>query len=286
MDTPPSPGLSGVAGSAAAARDIAIEAARAAGALLGRAAEAGGPARIDHKGSVDLVTELDVAAEAAIAEVLARHTPDIPILAEEGGGAVEASTRWIVDPLDGTTNFVHGIPHFAVSIALQEDGELVAGVVLDVMRRECWAAARGGGATCNGRPVRVSGCRALQQAVVATGFPYDRQQRAWEYLRFVEAVMRRVQGLRRCGAAALDLAWVAGGRLDGFWEPGLSPWDIAAGLLLVTEAGGTVSGVDGSPIGVSAPWLLATNGHLHPAMVETLAPLLRSPLVAPQEKQA
>ncbi len=270
----------------AAARDIAVQAAQAAGALLARAAREGGASRVDHKGAVDLVTELDLAAEASIRESLAARTPQIPVLAEEGGGAWQATTRWIVDPLDGTTNFVHGIPHFAVSIALEHDGELVAGCVLDVMRQECWAAARGLGTTCNGLRVHASSCTALSSSVVATGFPYDRQQRASEYLRLVDAIMRRAQGLRRAGAAALDLAWLAGGRLDAFWEPGLAPWDIAAGLLLVTEAGGRVSAVDGAPVGLSVPWLLASNGHVHDEMVQTLAPLLRSPFVESQEQHA
>lgn len=264
-------------------REVAIEAARAAAAVLRRIVDQGGASRIRNKGAVDLVTEADLAAEEAVLAVLSRHTPDLPVLAEEGGGASLAADRWIVDPLDGTTNFVHGIPHFAVSVALERDGRIVAGCVHDVMRDECWAAARGHGATCNDQPVHVSSRDTLGEALVGTGFPYDRQQRAATYLRIVQAFLVQVQGLRRAGAAALDLAWVAGGRLDAFWEPGLAPWDVAAGALLVQEAGGRVSDGEGAALRLNSPWIVASNTHLHPAMVQTLASLLRSPPAESEE---
>lgn len=259
-----------------AARDIAEEAARAAAAVLVQARAQGGARQVDHKGAVDLVTEVDLRAEQAVRAVLERRSPGVPVLAEEQGGAWGARTRWIVDPLDGTTNFVHGLPHYAVSVALEQNGELLAGCVLDPSRDELWSAARGHGATCNGAPLRVSAVTDLSQALLATGFPYDRRTRAAEYLRPVQAFLERCQGIRRAGAAALDLAWVAGGRLDGFWELGLKPWDVAAGALLVQEAGGRVGEMDGGPLCLEAPRTLASNGHVHAAMEQVLAPLLRS----------
>lgn len=254
----------------------AVAAAEAAGVLLAQVARSGGARRVDHKGAVDLVTEADLAAEEAVRRVLAERCPGVPILAEEGGGAWSAPTRWIVDPLDGTTNFVHGLPHFAVSVALEHEGRLLAGCVLDVMRGECWSAGRGLGCFLGPRPVTVSATPNLDQALVATGFPYDRRQRAHVYLRLVEAVMRRAQGIRRAGAAALDLAWVAGGRLDAFWEQGLAPWDLAAGVLLVQEAGGRVSDFEGGPHDIGAGTVLATNRHVHEEMAQVLTPLVVS----------
>jgi myo-inositol-1(or 4)-monophosphatase len=249
--------------------DVAIEAARAAGAIL-VAAHAKGSVRADHKGAVDLVTETDRACEASVREVLARHTPDIPVLGEEGGGAWEARTRWVVDPLDGTTNFVHGFPWFCVSVGLEVDGASEVGVVLDPIRDELFAARRGHGATRNGAPMRVSTVDRIDRALIATGFAYDRQTRARFYLARVEAVMEQCQGIRRAGAAALDLARVAAGQLDAYWEYGLQPWDIAAGRLLVTEAGGRVSGHDGSPPDRRLPSPLASNGALHEVMMSLL----------------
>ncbi len=257
------------------ARAIAVRAAREAGAIQRGALASAREAR--NKGPIDLVTEVDLASERRILEILAQECPGIPVLAEEGGGASAASTRWIVDPLDGTTNFVHGLPHFAVSIALQWEGQLWAGCVLDPSREEEWAAARGGGATLNGQPIRVSTTPVLDRALLATGFPYDRRTRAAWYLRLVEAVLQRSQGIRRAGAAALDLAWVAGGRLDGFFELGLAPWDVAAGALLVQEAGGRVEEIQGGPLRLDAPAVLASNGLIQEELRQILAPLLSSP---------
>lgn len=244
---------------------MAIQAARAAAKLLTER-----PKQVRHKGVVDLVTEVDRACEAAIRTVLLEHMPDVPILGEEEGGATDATTRWVVDPIDGTTNFVHGFPAYAVSIALEVDEQLVAGVVLDASRGVEYAAARGRGATANGEPIHVGDCRDLNRALVATGFPYDRRARAAFYLTYVQRALERTQGVRRAGSAALDLALVAAGRLDAYWEFTLCPWDVAAGVLLVREAGGVVSGHDGSPLDRAHPCPLASNRWLHDAMMRML----------------
>ncbi|MFT4624042.1 MAG: myo-inositol-1(or 4)-monophosphatase [Myxococcota bacterium] len=248
--------------------DVAIEAARAAGAIL---QAAGGAVEVRHKGAVDLVTEVDEAAEAAVRAVLSRHTPDIPVLGEEGGGPWDVGTRWIVDPLDGTTNFVHGFPWYCTSIGLEVDGVRQVGVIYAPVLDRLYAAERGGGATCDGAPIRVSACADLGGALVATGFPYDRRTRAARYLRDVERALTRVQGLRRAGAAALDLALVATGQLDAYWEHRIRPWDLAAGALLVEEAGGRVTGHDGGPLDAEWPCPLASNGLLHASLQEMLA---------------
>jgi len=247
--------------------DVAIEAAKAAFAL-----QRSRPRQVDLKGAIDLVTEVDLACEAAIRDVLGRHTPDVPVLGEEGGGADGATTRWIVDPLDGTTNFVHGFPFWCVSIALERDGVLEVGVVIDGVRGEVFAAARGRGATADGVRIAVSPTRTLSSALLGTGFPYDSRENAAFYLKYVQRALERTQGIRRAGAAALDLAMVACGRLDAFWEFRLAPWDVAAGQLLVAEAGGRCTGHDG----VAMPrdmriHPLATNGWLHDEMMALLA---------------
>lgn len=252
---------------------IAEAAARAAGAII----RDRGPEQVHHKGAVDLVTEVDLAAEAAIRAHLSAATPGVPILAEEGGGAREAHTRWIVDPLDGTTNFVHGFPSYAVSIALELDGVLSAGCVFDAVNGRAYVAARGLGATCEGAPIRVSQTAVLDRGLLATGFAYDRRQRAAFYLRFVGAFLERSQGIRRAGSAAMDLCHVAAGRIDGYWEFGLSPWDVAAGALLVQEAGGRVTDVALGPLQLDAPRILATNGRIHDEMAAVITPLLSSP---------
>ena len=194
------------------------------------------------KGVVDPVTAVDDAAEAAIFAAIEELAPGDSVLGEESGGSGWDSERvWIVDPLDGTVNFVHGIPHFSVSVAVWEDGEPRAGAVIDVMRGELFTAARGEGAWLNGKPMSVAAGREIGSAVIVTGFPYDRRGNAEAYARVVGKVLEQVQGVRRLGSAALDLAWVACGRYDGYWEYGLGPWDAAAGMLMVEEAGGTVT---------------------------------------------
>lgn len=248
--------------------DVAQDAARAAAAIIG--AHAGGFRRFDRKsGAIDLVTEVDRASEAAIRDVLGKHTPDIPVLGEEGGGEL-SSTCWIVDPLDGTTNFVHGFPMYAVSIGLVVDGAPAVGVVHDVPRNLVYAAERGRGATRDGDRIRVSPVGDLAEALCLTGFPYDRRQRAAFYLGYVQKALERTQGVRRSGSAALDLCQVASGAIDLYWEFRLGPWDVAAGAVIVAEAGGRISDVTGAPLSLAAPRPLATNAVLHEAALAML----------------
>ena len=232
-------------------RQIAEAAARAGGAVIREALDArGGVQRYETKdgGGIDLLTAVDLAAEEAVRAVLQERSPGVPVLAEEGGGAADAATRWIVDPIDGTTNFVHGFPSFGTSIGLQVDGELVAACVYDPLRDEAYTAHRGGGATCNGRPLAVSSTDALGRALLLTGFAYDRRERPDFYLAYVRRMLVAAQGLRRAGAAALDFCHIAAGRADGYWEFHLSPWDCAAGILLVEEAGGRVTTLARGPV--------------------------------------
>lgn len=245
--------------------DVAVEAATAAAALLGS-----GPREVRHKGVVDLVTEMDLRSEAAIREILTRHTPDVPILGEEGGGAEHATTRWVVDPIDGTTNYVHGFPFFAVSIGLEVDGEPTVGVVVDVPRQRVYRATRGRGARVGDEPLRVSEVRSLDQALAATGFAYDRRTNADFYLRFVKVALETTQCVRRAGSAALDLAQVAAGSIDLYWEFNLGWWDVAAGIVLVREAGGRVDPIPGRAR--TSP--LATNGWLHDAWTSLMERVL------------
>ncbi len=223
------------------------------------------------KGVVNPVTEVDVAAEEAIIAILAARRPHDRVLAEESGGAGwDAERVWIVDPLDGTVNFVHGIPHVAVSVSLWDRGAPRVGVVVDVCRGEVFAAATGHGSTIDGTPLRVSDVSAPAAALIATGFPYDRQEKAAVYAREVSAVLGRFRDIRRLGSAALDLAWVAAGLYQGYWEHGLAPWDAAAGVLLVTEAGGKVTGLSGEPFRLDSPGIVAAGSGTHPALVSAL----------------
>ena len=228
---------------------------------------------IDRKSnSIDLVTEADRESEAAVIEVIHRAFPTHAILAEESGASAHQSDhRWIIDPLDGTTNFAHGFPQFCVSIAYQRRGETRFGVIYDALHKECFTAQRGRGAKLNGKTIKVSATPAIGSALLATGFPYDRRERRCFYLAFWEAFMMCSQGVRRTGAAALDLANVASGRTDGFWEFGLKAWDVAAGALLVEEAGGAVANMDGSALDISGANIVASNGKIHSAMLRTLA---------------
>lgn len=253
---------------------VAVEAALAAGAVI-RAAHADRAAlQVANKGPINLVTQVDLAAEDAVRVVLARRTPDVPVHAEEGGGAAAATTRWVVDPLDGTTNFVHGFPAYAVAVALQREGEIVAGCVYDAANDHLYTAARGAGAWCGDERLAVSRTPDLAHALVLTGFPYDRTEWASWYLRFVQSMLERTRGMRRAGAAALDFAHIAAGRADGFWEFGLQPWDVAAGMLLVEEAGGRVTDLLAGPLDLERPRVLATNGLIHKEMAETFHPLV------------
>ena len=242
--------------------DIAIakRAARAGAAIVASGFES--VTEADMKGVVDPVTEVDKASEAAIVAMIAGARPDDGILAEEGGGAERSSgRRWVIDPLDGTVNFVHGIPHVSVSVALEDDDGVLVGVILDPIRNEEFTAARGEGAFLNGSPIRVSTRERLGDSIIVTGFPYDRRDYGSSYATTVGAVLEVARGVRRLGSAALDLAWVAAGRYDGYWEYSLSPWDMTAGILLVAEAGGMLSNSGGGPIDHTD--LVVTNGRIH-----------------------
>ncbi|MEO0605318.1 MAG: inositol monophosphatase family protein [Myxococcota bacterium] len=250
--------------------DVALRAAHAAAAAI----PASGPLDVRHKGTFDLVTQADVAAERAIREVLERHTPDIPILGEEGGGGEAATTRWVVDPIDGTTNFVHGVPHYGISIALEVDGEPVAGVIHNPGRGQTYRAAKGQGAWLDDQRLSVSSTRELSAALCATGFSVKHRDRLATSVAIAEAVLRDSHGIRRFGAASLDLAYVAAGTFDAYFELYLSRWDVAAGILLVREAGGRVEALPGYGLG-DAPAPLATNGWLHDALFSLIEATLR-----------
>ena len=252
-------------------REVAIAAARAGAGVI---REAFGRAIVpEFKGAVNPVTEVDWAAEEAVLDVLASLRPEDGVLAEERGGRTEpVGRRWIVDPLDGTVNFVHAIPQVAVSVGLWDGAVPLAGAVMDVMRGEVFSAAKGEGTHLDDRPIRVSSRTNLAECVVGTGFPYDRDIHGLAYTAAMGQVMLRVRDVRRLGSAALDFAWVACGRFDGFWEYGLLPWDVAAGLLLVDEAGGLSADLVTRPATVtSTDFILAT-----PGIAEQFINLIRS----------
>jgi myo-inositol-1(or 4)-monophosphatase len=229
--------------------NIAIKAARRASQIINRASMNLDHLEVTSKQTNDFVTQVDKDAEAAIIEVLRDACPDYGILAEESGVSVgrnpQSEYQWIIDPLDGTTNFIHGLPQYAVSIALARNGQVEQGVVYDTNRNELFVAAKGKGAFLNNRRIRVSGRIKLQDALVGTGFPYRVFEHLDTYLSIFKELTQKTAGLRRPGAAALDLAYVAAGRLDAFWEFGLAPWDMAAGSLLITEAGGLICDLAG-----------------------------------------
>lgn len=225
--------------------NIAIRAARAGGAVIVRHVDRLDTVNYSEKSRNDFVSDVDRHAESVIVETIRKSYPDHAILAEESGAAGESTYRWIIDPLDGTTNYVHGFPQFCVSIALEHRGRLDQGVVFDPLRQELFTASRGGGARLDDRRIRVSRRHGLEGALLGTGFPFRGAYDLDTYLQTVRALVPRSAGIRRAGAAALDLAYVAAGRLDGFWEFGLEPWDMAAGVLLIREAGGLVTDADG-----------------------------------------
>lgn len=213
-------------------------------------------------GPTDLVTQADREAEEAIRGLLLARFPGHVVLGEESGQQGESGFRWIVDPLDGTVNYAHGFPFYAVSIGLEAQGEMVVGVVLDTAHDELFTAIKGQGAFLNGRPIQVSATGHLIKSLLATGFPYDVSKDP-ENLTYFQRALQKNLMVRRPGAAALDLAYVAAGRLEGFWEVKLNPWDVAAGWLLVTEAGGQVSGLNGEAYALGSRYLVATNGKIH-----------------------
>lgn len=222
--------------------------------------------------SIDLVTEVDHACEAHIVETLNRERPEDAILAEEGGGTdrENAPWRWVIDPLDGTTNYAHGYPRFCVSIGVEKDDVREVGVVYDPLLDECYEAVRGNGARLNGRALRVSGEADFGAALVATGFAYDVRRSPEDNLAQFARVIKQARAVRRDGSAALDLCYVAAGRFDGFWELKLHPWDVAAGLLIVDEAGGRTSDLRGGPAPRSGRSIVASNGHIHAALIDVL----------------
>jgi myo-inositol-1(or 4)-monophosphatase len=249
--------------------NFAIRVAKDAGRLLRD--RVGTRIDIDHKGSINLVTDVDLASERLIREAISTYYPRHEVLGEEGGLSDSGSEyRWIVDPLDGTTNYAHGYPIFCVSIALECKGEIELGVVYDPMRDELFTAEQGGGAALNNRPIRVSKTAELIEGLLSTGFPYDIKTSKLTNLDHWANFAMNAQALRRDGAAALDLCYVACGRFDGFWELNLSPWDTAAGALIVTEAGGRVTNFSGGPFSNYKPEVVASNGLIHDRMLEVL----------------
>lgn len=255
--------------SAAALESVACEAAHAAGRVLRRRFEEKEPLKVERKGLHDFVTEADREAEAAVVALLAARYPTHAVMSEEGSPAARATGhRWIVDPLDGTTNFIHGVPVFGVSVAVEDGAGLVAGAIHDPLRGETFHACRGGGARLDGEPIFCSRPAGTHEALIATGFPFRELARLDRYMAAFEAFVRRTAGLRRAGAACLDLAYTACGRYDGFFEIGLSRWDIAAGALIVREAGGTVTDVLGGDSYLETGDIVAAGTGLHPALVE------------------
>ncbi|MFN2501944.1 MAG: inositol monophosphatase family protein [Pyrinomonadaceae bacterium] len=251
--------------------NFAIEMARDAGQIL--LEKFGRDIKVSKKGDINLVTEADLASEALIIERIKSYYPKHSILAEEAGNAVvvggDNTWKWIIDPLDGTTNYTHGYPCFCVTLALEHDGEIVIGVTFDPTRNELFSAERGRGASLNNKPIRVSDTDLLADALIVTGFPYDFKRRE-NFARHLTQFLMKSRGVRRDGSAAIDMAYVAAGRLDGFWEEGLNPWDMAAGVLMIEEAGGQVTGYDNAKFSIYSPPILATNGLIHSEMLAVL----------------
>ncbi len=250
--------------------NFAIETAREAGQIL--LERFGRKITVTKKGDINLVTEADLASEKLIIERIRSHYPKHAILAEESGASAlngESEWKWIIDPLDGTTNYAHGYPCFCVTVALEHKGEIIVGVTFDPTRDELFAAEKGNGATLNGRQIRVSATESLSDALLVTGFPYDARERE-NFARHFTDFTYKSRGIRRDGSAAIDMAYVACGRFDGFWEEGLHAWDVAAGVLLIEEAGGRVSYYDDSKFSIYKPPICANNKLIHAEMLEVL----------------
>ena len=254
--------------------NVAVMAARRAGAVLIRNLPKLEKLKVQQKGHNDYVSDADRAAERAVIDVIQKHYPEHAILAEESGiqGNQDSDTVWIIDPLDGTTNYLHGFPVFVVSIGVKVDGRLSHGVVYDPLRQDLFTASRGDGAQLNEHKIRVSGQRELERALIGTGFPFRQADAELEpYLGMLGKVLKNTSGVRRPGAAALDLCYVAAGRLDAFWETGLAPWDLAAGSLIIREAGGIVSGLDGSEDYMDSGHVLCGTPKIYSAIAKLCA---------------
>ncbi len=252
--------------------NIAVRAARRAGSIIVRGARDIDRLTIEAKGHNDFVSEVDRAAEEAIIDIIRKAYPDHGFMAEESGDSGSSDYQWIIDPLDGTTNFLHGFPQFAVSIALRHGNRLEQAVIYDPMREEMYTASRGSGAQLDGQRLRVAPRRQLEGSLLGTGFPFKQPEHLDAYLGMFRAFHPLAAGIRRPGSAALDLAYVAAGRLDGFWEIGLNPWDMAAGVLLVREAGGLVSDFNGGEAYLETGNLVAATPKIFPGMLHTIAP--------------
>ncbi|MEZ5613883.1 MAG: inositol monophosphatase family protein [Rhodocyclaceae bacterium] len=260
--------------------NIAVKAARRAGGIINRASRDVEQIKVSTKRDKDFVTEVDKAAEAAIIGVLKEAYPDHAILAEESGASGDSDHVWIIDPLDGTTNFIHGFPQYAISIAQQHKGVLQHAVVYDPTRNELFTASKGAGAYLNDRRIRVTGRARMNEALIGTGFPFRYFEHVDAYLGIFRDMMHKTAGVRRPGAAALDLAWVAAGRIDGFWELGLSPWDMAAGALLITEAGGLVGDLAGEQNYLETGNIVGGNPKVFVQLLQIIAPHLNAKLKA------
>jgi myo-inositol-1(or 4)-monophosphatase len=249
----------------------AVEAVVRAGEL--QMAKFGTGVRVDLKGAIDLVTEVDVEVERMFRALVAQRFPDHDVLAEEQGapGARGARHRWVFDPLDGTTNFAHGVPIFCASLALEIDGQAVVAAVYDPNRRELFTAEAGVGAWLNGQPLKVSANATVLEAMLVTGFPYTVHQQADEFLKVFGRVLKQARAVRRLGSAAIDICWVAAGRMEGFWEASLKPWDTRAAALILEEAGGRVTGMDGKTWNPDLGHILATNGLIHDELLRIIA---------------
>jgi myo-inositol-1(or 4)-monophosphatase len=260
--------------------NVAVKAARRAGQIINRASLDIGQLKVNVKQQSDYVTEVDRAAEAAIIEIIRDVYPDHGILAEESGASGDSEYQWIIDPLDGTTNFIHGFPQYAVSIGIAHKAMMTHAVVYDPNRNELFSASKGAGAFLNDKRIRVSKRAKLAEALIGTGFPYRVFDHVDAYLAIFKELTQKTSGLRRPGAAALDLAYVACGRLDGFWEFGLSPWDMAAGSLLITEAGGLVGDLSGEQNYLATGNVIAASPKIFSQLLQTMAPHLGAKLKA------
>jgi myo-inositol-1(or 4)-monophosphatase len=228
--------------------------------------------RVEKKGAIDLVTEVDLEVERMFRAMIAERFPDHDVLAEEMGGCQRgARHRWVFDPLDGTTNFAHGVPIFCASLALEVDGEAVVAAVYDPNRRELFTAEAGVGSWMNGQRLRVSANAAVIESMLVTGFPYNIHQKAEEFLKTFGEVLKHARAIRRLGSAAIDISWVAAGRMDGFWEASLKPWDTRAAALILEEAGGKVTGMDGKTWIPEDGHILATNGLIHEEVLRIIS---------------